>query len=151
MDWTTYFKFCFLYIFWSYNSLFENHNTKWQCEEKMTYFILCSVLLFFVVLNCAQFLFGFASNVAKLLQSQTMNIPKAPTGIKLSMTQFSSTVYSLKHRKWLTIAEQLSKFRGDANNKPTEKTMKDTLKISTVILFSYHTILFPNLKAGFTK
>ena len=106
---------------------------------------------FFVVLNCAQFLFGFASNVAKLLQSQTMNIPKAPTGIKLSMTQFSSTVYSLKHRKWLTIAEQLSKFRGDANNKPTEKTMKDTLKISTVILFSYHTILFPNLKAGFTK
>ena len=80
-----------------------------------------------------------------------MNIHKAPTGIKLSITQLSLTVYSLKHRKWVTIAEQLFKFRGDANNKPTEKTMKDILKISTVILFSYHIILFSNLKAGFTK
>ena len=106
---------------------------------------------FLVDLNYAQFLFGFASNVAKLLQSQTMNIFKAPTGIKLSMTQLSLTIYLLKHRKWLTIAEQLSKFRGDANNNPTEKTMKDSLKISTVILFSYHIILFPNMKAGFTK
>ena len=106
---------------------------------------------FLVDLNCAQFLFGFPSNVAKLLQSQIMNIFKAPTTTKLSMTQLSSTIYSLKHRKWLTIAEQLSKFRRDANNKPTEKTMKDTLKISVVILFSYHIILFPKLKAGFTK
>ena len=80
-----------------------------------------------------------------------MNILKEATGIKLSITQLSLTVYSLKHRKWVTIAEQLFKFRGDANNKPTEKTMKDTLQISTVILFSYHIILFPNLKAGFTK
>ena len=106
---------------------------------------------FLVDLNYAQFLFGFASNVSKLLQSQTMNISKAPKAIKLSMTQLSLTIYSLKHRKWLTIAEQLSKFRGNANNKPTEKTMKDTLKISTVILFSYHIIFFPNLKVGFTK
>ena len=54
---------------------------------------------FLVDLNCAQFLFGFASNVAKLLQRQTMNILKAPTGIKVSITQLSSTVNSLKHRK----------------------------------------------------
>ena len=81
---------------------------------------------FLVDLNCAQFLFGFASNVAKLLTSQTMNILKAPTGIKLSMSQLTSKIYSLKYRKWLTIAEQLSKFRRDTNNKPTEKTMKDT-------------------------
>ena len=82
---------------------------------------------FLVDLNSTPFLFAFASNVAKLLQSQAMNILKAPTAIKLSITQLSSRVYSLKHREWLTIAEQLSKFRGDANNRRTEKTVKDTL------------------------
>ena len=92
---------------------------------------------FLVDLNSTPFLFAFASNVAKLLQSHTMNILKAPTAIKLSITQLSLTVYSLKYRKWLTIAEQLSKFRKDANNKPAEKTMKGALKISAVIQFSY--------------
>ena len=82
---------------------------------------------FLVDLNSTPFLFAFASNVAKLLQSQTMNILKAPTAIKLSITQLCSRVYSLKHRKWLAIAEQLSKFRGNANNRPREKTMKDAL------------------------
>ena len=49
--------------------------------------------------------------------------------------------------------EQLFKLRGDANSKPTEKSMKDSLKISNLILFSYHNskISFPSLKAGFTK
>ena len=42
---------------------------------------------FLVDLNCAQFLFGFTSNVAKLLQGQTMDVLEAPTGIKLSITQ----------------------------------------------------------------
>ena len=48
--------------------------------------IICSSS-FLVALNCAQFLFGFTSNVAKLLQSQTMYVIKAHTGIKLSITE----------------------------------------------------------------
>ena len=42
---------------------------------------------FLAALNCAQFLFGFTSNVAKLLQSQTMDVIKADTGINPSITK----------------------------------------------------------------
>ena len=42
---------------------------------------------FLVALNCAQFLFGFTSNVAKFLQSQTIDVIKAHAGIKLSITE----------------------------------------------------------------
>ena len=42
---------------------------------------------FLVALNCAQFLFGLTSNVAKSLQSQTMDVMKVHTGIKLSITE----------------------------------------------------------------
>ena len=35
----------------------------------------------------AQFLFGFTSNVAKFLQSQTMDVINAHAGIKLSITK----------------------------------------------------------------
>ena len=42
---------------------------------------------FLVALNCAQFLFGFTSNVAKFLQSQTMDVINARAGIKLSITE----------------------------------------------------------------
>ena len=42
---------------------------------------------FLVALNCAQFLFGFTSNVAKFLQSQSMDVIKAHAGIKLSVTE----------------------------------------------------------------
>ena len=42
---------------------------------------------FLVALNFAQFLFGFTSNVAKVLQSQTMDVIKAHAGIKLTITE----------------------------------------------------------------
>ena len=42
---------------------------------------------FLVALNCTQFLFGFTSNIAKSLQSQTVDVIKAHTGIKLSITE----------------------------------------------------------------
>ena len=48
--------------------------------------IMCSSS-FLVALNFAQFLFGFTSNVAKFLQSQTIDVIKAHAGIKLSITE----------------------------------------------------------------
>ena len=43
--------------------------------------IMCSSS-FLMALNCVKFLLGFTSNLAKLLQSQTMDAIKAHAGIK---------------------------------------------------------------------
>ena len=68
----------------------DDESRKWDrksiTEADGLLHIMCSSS-FLVALNCAQFLFGFTSNVAKLLQSQTMDVIKAHTGIKLSITE----------------------------------------------------------------
>ena len=68
----------------------DDESRKWDrksvTEADGLLHIMCSSS-FLVVLNCAQFLFGFTSNVVKFLQSQTMDVIKAHAGIKLSITE----------------------------------------------------------------
>ena len=117
-----------------------------QSQRLMAYFLLCVVrhfswlyktlLSFYLDLHLMQL------NYCRV--KQWMYVIKANAGIKLTITELRNVRSNaekefdsiLKWWKWLTIMKQLFKSRGGAKNKPTEKIMKESQKISTVILFS---------------
>ena len=117
-----------------------------QSQRLMAYFLLCVVrhflwlyktlLSFYLDLHLMQL------NYCRV--KQWMYVIKANAEIKLTITELRNVRSNaekefdsiLKWWKWLTIMKQLFKSRGGANNKPTEKIMEESQKISTVILFS---------------
>ena len=91
---TSIFDFCTLFgvIIYCLEIITQNddESRKWDrksiTEAGGLLHIICSSS-FLVALNFAQFLFGFTSNVAKFLQSQTIDVIKAHAGINLSITE----------------------------------------------------------------
>ena len=98
LEWhTSIFDFCTLFrvVIYCLEIITQNDDESRKCDRKSITeadglpHIMCSSL-FLVALNCAQFLFGFASNIAKFLQSQTMDVIKAYAGIQLSITELQN-------------------------------------------------------------
>ena len=94
---TSIFDFCTLFgvIIYCLEIITQNddESRKWDrksiTEADGLLHIICSSS-FLVALNFAQFLFGFTSNVAKFLQSQTIDVIKAHAEIKLSITELQN-------------------------------------------------------------
>ena len=147
---TSIFDFCTLFgvIIYCLEIVTQNddESRKWDrksiTEADGLLHIMCSSS-FLVALNCDQFLFGFTSNVAKLLQSQAMDVIKAHTGIKLSITELRN-VRSNAEKEFDSIFIKVVEMANDCGttiqikSRCQQQTLKKSLKISTVILFLYH-------------